>query len=145
MKVLSIAMFLFFAVSSISNTALYAQEKEDIIEDIRDVLKNNIKAGEERDMDALLATYHTQSPAYTSIKKVMEPVFENYELKYTNTYFDYIGKTGEYVVVREKYRTEKITGPYFNNNETDMVHILKQENGEWKIWASAVLGLKFLN
>jgi hypothetical protein len=139
-KLIGIILIAIFLGSS-----TYASGKEDIAQAIKAVVLKNLKATEAEDLDLVMQTIHTQSPAYVSTKQQIPPSFENFDLKYELLSLKYIGYDGEYAVVRTKQSTQKISGPAFQNNEIDMIQVFKKEADKWKFWNQAILEIKFTN
>jgi len=111
---------------------------------IEDVLKENLNAGQQENLQAMLNTVHSQSPSYLMTKQQMSAVFENFDISYKLTYYKYIGQDNDYAVARARLSSKKISGSAFKDNEVDTIHIFKKENGEWKIWSAAILDVKYL-
>ena len=111
---------------------------------IEDVLKANLNAGQQENLEAMLNTVHSQSPSYLMTKQEMIAIFDNFDISYELTYYKYIGQDNDYAVARARYTTKKISGYAFKDNEVDTIHIFKKENGEWKIWSAAILDVKYL-
>ena len=131
-----------FVLTLIINPCFANQE---IANQIKQAVIKNMDAVETENTQMMMDTIHTQSPFYLMTKQQMQPLYENYELKYELLSYEYIGITGEYATVRVIFRTSKISGPAFKDNELDVIQIFKQENGTWKLWSQANLELKFLN
>ncbi len=128
-------------------TALLASPgwAQGIEDQIKETVVRNINATESENTEAMMETIHTQSPFYLMTKQQMQPLFENYDLDYELLSYDYIGQTGEYATARVIFRTNKVSGPAFRNNELDIIQIFKQEDGMWKLWSQANLDVKFTN
>ena len=103
----------------------------------------NFRATESEDLNAVLDTMHTQSPTYSSTKQLMVSLFETYDVQYDLLSFSYVGQDGKYAIVRIKQATRKVSGPAFQNNDLDSIHVLRKENGKWKLWTTAILELKY--
>ena len=120
----------------------------DIDEDVATVIEalaiENLRATEAEDIEAVLNTMHTQSPAYSNTEKILMSLSGTYDLKYQMRLFRYIGQDGPYAIARFKFSTEKVAGPEFNNNLLDTFHIFRKEDGKWKIWSMAVLETNFI-
>lgn len=109
----------------------------------RKIIEDNLKTLNDGDVEAHMATIHSESPNFEATRDGMKETLAEYKLKFTLISCTLVGKDGEYLVVRVKQKTEKITGPAFKNNEMDMMNILKKDKGKWKIWTSAVMESKF--
>ena len=122
-------------------TSVYANAG--VENEIKAVVIENIKATQAEDVTATLKTVHTMSPVYSGTKKMLDQIFPVYDLKYTLLEYKFVGEENGYAYIRIKQLTEKINGPEFRTNELEALQVFKQENGVWKIWTQATLGVKF--
>lgn len=120
------------------------QAQNDDAAQIELLIRENLQATQDEDLERMLSTIHTQSPSYEQTKKMCAPLFEQYDLSYTLINFSYIGSDGEYAVARIKQITAKVNGPAFNNNQLDVMHVFRKENGQWKFWSQAMLEITYL-
>lgn len=123
------------STSSIAGTA----------EDIKAVVEANFKHTQAEDVNASVATMHTDSPNYQATKQVLGQLFSVYDLKYTLVSFDFVGEDSDFAYARVKQLTEKVTGPAFQNNELESLQVFKRENGQWKLWTQANLIVNLVN
>ena len=123
--------------------ATYSLDNQDVASEIQAVVIENFRATESEDLNAVLDTMHTQSPTYSSTKQLMVSLFETYDVQYDLLSFSYVGQDGKYAIVRIKQATRKVSGPAFQNNDLDSIHVLRKENGKWKLWTTAILELKY--
>lgn len=117
---------------------------EDVAEEIRQVVFENLRATQVEDMDAMLATLHSESPLYAQTEDMATVLFENYDITYELQVFRYIKQDGEYAIVRLEFSAEKLAGAEFNDNILDTIHVFRQENGDWKIWSMAILEIEYI-
>jgi hypothetical protein len=122
-----------------------AQARDGVSEAIQAVVVENLHATQAEDVDRVLKTVHTQSPSYLQTKHQLAPLFDSYELSYKLLSFSFLGMDGEYAVARVKQETKKVSGPPFQNNELDLIHVFRQEGGAWKFWSQAALEIQFTN
>ncbi len=132
------------AIVGVSVCLVIGFSDEDVAEDIKEVVFENLRATQVEDMDAMLATVHSESPNYAQTEKLAAMLFENYDLSYEVLLFRYIEQDGEYAIVRLKYSAQKLAGAEFNDNNIDTVHVFREENGEWKIWGMAILEIEYI-
>ena len=118
-------------------------KNKDVATEIETVVAENMRAVSAEDLDATLNTMHTQAPNYLSTKQTMSSLFETFDVIYDMLSFSYIGQNGEYAFARISQSTRKVSGPAFQNNNIDAIHIFRKENGEWKFWQSAILEIKY--
>ncbi len=116
----------------------------DIAGQVKATVIKNMETTQAENTAMMMSTIHTQSPYYLMTKQQMEPLFESYDLKYELISYEFIGVSGEYALARVIFRTSKVSGPAFKDNELDVIQIFKQEDGVWKFWSQASLNLKFI-
>ncbi|MGE5436215.1 MAG: hypothetical protein ACM3O3_03225 [Syntrophothermus sp.] len=125
-------LFLFLLISSTFLGCL--DDKEACIE----LVKENLKAAEEENVDAYLKTIDPNSPSYVMTKSVMTNLFNIYDLEYKLIDASVLEIDEQSAKVRVVFTTRKIKGPQFNNNKVSAVHYLTKVNDEWKINSSVV-------
>ncbi len=112
---------------------------------VKQVLEQNLVASQQEDMDAYMATMHTQSLSWIPTKQQIEMAFNNFDLTYQLDSFDYVGEDNEYAYAKIWLKTTKKSGGAFNDNKLQALVVFKQENGAWKIWSQANMQVKYLN
>jgi hypothetical protein len=112
---------------------------------LESLVTENLEATQAEDMDRMMATIHAQSPAYATTKRQTAPLFEKFDLTYEVLSFTYIGNDDKYAVARVRQATRRVAGPAFRDNELDLVHVFRQEEGEWKFWTQTILELTFID
>jgi len=117
---------------------------ENVEEAIKSVVVTNMEACQKEDTSGMMDTIHSQSMGYLETKQAMQPIFENFDLKYTMLSYKFIIQDGEYAIARVRQRTEKVSGPAFQNNELDMIQIFKKEGNAWKYWSQAILEVNYI-
>lgn len=138
-----IGLCLCLVVFSPKSENVAADTAEDIATEIKALVTENLRATEAEDIEAVLDTMHTQSPAYSNTERLLISLSETYDLKYQMQLFRYIGYDDPYAIARFEFSTEKVAGPEFNNNTLDTFHIFRKEDGKWKIWSMAILETNF--
>lgn len=141
---ITLVLCLCLVVLSPKSENVAADTDEDIAIEIKALVIENLKATEAEDIEAVLDTMHTQSPAYSNTEKLLISLSETYDLKYRMRLFRYIGQDDPYAIARLKFSTEKVAGPAFNNNVLDTFHIFRKEDGKWKIWSMTILETNFI-
>ncbi len=144
MLIMKIFYTILIAIVGVCICFVISFSDEDIAEEIRKVTFENLMATQAEDMNAMLATIHSEAPHYAQTKELSTMLFENYDLSYESLLFRYIGQDDEYGIVRWKFSTRKVAGPEFNDNTLDTIHVFRQENGNWKIWSVAILEIKYI-
>ena len=125
-------------------TFVFSQD-ENIEAELDVLVDENLRATQAEDMDAMLLTLHSDSPAFQQTKQMSEVLFPQYDIVYEKRIFRFIGLDGDYALGRFKFCASKIAGPEFQDNCLDTIHVFKQENGNWKIWSMATLEIEFTN
>ncbi len=141
---ITLVLCLWLVVLSPKSENVAADTDEDVAIELKALVIENLRATEAEDLEAVLDTMHTQSPAYSNTEKLLISLFETYDVKYQMQLFRYIGQDDPYAIARFKFSTEKVAGPEFNNNVLDTFHIFRKEDGKWKIWSMAILETNFI-
>lgn len=110
---------------------------------VKEVFAENLRATQQEDVDAIMSTMHSMSPNRAATKAQFPALFKRYDLKYELVDYSFVSLSGNYAIARVKQRTSKVKGPAFRNNIIDMLIVLKQDNGKWKLWSQAILEIKF--
>jgi hypothetical protein len=121
-------------------TALAADDK--LATTLRDVVEENVRAYDAKDVAGVQRTMDTRSAEYDPTLAALRSQFEdNLTAKLVD--FKYIGHDDEFAVARVKLRVEGPPGSAFMNNTSDQIVIFHQEGGAWKLWTDGVLGVEF--
>lgn len=112
---------------------------------IKSLVERSNRALQEENLDASINTIHSQSPSLLGVKKDLPTIFENYDLNTELVSFSFIGQDEDYAVARIKTRYIKLSGPFWQNVETDSISVYRQENDEWKYWNNVKLNTRNLN
>ncbi len=117
---------------------------DSIADDVRDVVEENIAATQSEDMTRMMKTIHSSSPSYQATMQQVPTLFQQYDLEYELTGYDFVGVTGEFAVVKVSQITRKVAGSAaFNDNELELLQAFRKENGQWKFWSQSVLNMNF--
>lgn len=116
-----------------------AEEEPAIPEDeeLFAVLEENLKAMQEKDLDKYMETIHSDSPDFASTETTMEQLFI-YDLDLELSGLAVEEKTEEEARVYYEQTSIKVDGPEFQNNLSSGVHILKPDDGVWKIFGTEI-------
>lgn len=125
-------------------TVVFSQD-ENIAAELDVLVDENLRATQAEDMDAMMFTLHSDSPAYQQTKQMTEVLFPQYDIIYEKLIFRFIGIDGDYALARFKFCATKIAGPEFQDNCIDTIHVFKEENGDWKIWSMTILEIEYTN
>lgn len=132
----------YFVAAIILVVSMHTQA--DVAADVKATVEQNLLACADENLAGMLATLHSQSPSYLSTQQAMNQVFAAYDLDYTLISFALVGADNDYAYARVKQRTEKKSGPAFQDNDIEMLQIFKREDGAWKLWTQANLAITYL-
>ncbi|WP_028303820.1 hypothetical protein [Oceanospirillum maris] len=117
---------------------------DSIADDVRDVVEENIAAIQNENMARMMKTVHSSSPSYQATMQQVPSLFQQYDLEYELTGYDFVGVTGEFAVAKVRQITRKVGGSAaFNDNELELLQAFRKEDGQWKFWSQSVLNMNF--
>lgn len=116
--------------------------QEQLVAALRQLVDRNLQAAQAEDLEAYMAQMHPQSPLFESTRRTMRVIFDRYQMDYQLMDVAFIGTDGQYAVVRARSSTRKVSGPEFRDNVTDVMHVFRQDEGQWKFWQTAVLEVR---
>lgn len=100
-------------------------------------VKQNLEAMEARNAEAVAATIHSQSPHFEKTKMLTDQLFKKYELHYELKEAAVESVARDTIRVRFVQDVVKISGPPdFKSTRTAGVHVLRREDGAWKLWST---------
>lgn len=109
------------------------------------VIQANLKAMENEDIEATMATIDPASSGYGMTREMIKVIFDQYDLKYEISGLKVIKSTDQEAEVSFTQVTRKVSGPDFRNNKIEGIHTLHKVNGAWKIYASRIVKNSFLD
>lgn len=109
------------------------------------VVKDNMLAANNKNVDEYMATIHVESPLYQSTRDTMIEIFSLYDLEFSFVEIEVIDVSGDTGEVRFIQTTRKIKGPEFNDNQVEGINTMKKYNDEWKIYHTEVLDIVYLD
>ncbi len=130
-----LAFLLLFTVSSFADEGHPRQSSNHLTDQLRRVVKAHYSAIEENRLDEAMFYYHSQSPEIENTKGIIEFGLSQYLLKTTIMDFCYGGQQGHLTLVTAKQRYLMIVGVKFIEHSVNAVYLLRQEEGNWKIWS----------
>ncbi len=114
-------------------------------EEIKKVVYDNIEALNAEDLEAAMDTVHPEIKGYEVTKEVTEYMFETYDLYYELSEFKIIELSETEAQVEVVQTSKKISGPEYTDNKVTAIHKLKKYNGEWRIYATKIKNIEYLN
>jgi hypothetical protein len=109
------------------------------------VVRAQSEALNREDMKAAADAIHPSSPGFQQTKDITAKLFSIYDLRYTLKNIKLESETADTAKVRFSQITKKISGPAFRNNRIDGIHILKKDDGRWKIYDTQTIKIEFLD
>jgi hypothetical protein len=134
----------FAALTLVIVGAPLASATEPLDASIREVVAGNVAAYDREDAAATMGFVHTKSPDYESTRDALAEQFAAHDVTTELVGFTLMGHDDEFVVARVKVKSTAAAGSGFTNNVTDAIVIFHQENGAWKLWDEAILGVQLL-
>lgn len=110
----------------------------------KEVVKENARALENEDMDAMKATLHPESPKYDQTVAQVRQIFQEYDLTY-DVEVESVEVDGEEARVDVVQTTRKESGPAFRDNKMWATHVLRKYQGEWRIYDTQVDDVEYLD
>ena len=104
------------------------------------VSKDQIEAFNRADVAATMAFAHTKSPTYDDAEAMLTEYFKDQKLKAEQVSFQYIGHDDEFALARVKVKVTSPGTEDFQPTVTDTVMLFHQENRDWKVWDSFLIG-----
>lgn len=110
------------------------------------VIQENLRAMEQEKVDAVMATIHPRAAAYQSTQEFARMMFEEVDVKYQLSDLKVVSATPEEARVSFVQRMEKAGGPgEFRDNIVHGVHLLRPDQGKWKIYGTVSVKVTDLN
>lgn len=114
------------------------------MDQIMAAVRANIEAVNTRDLNAVIAVIHPDSPGLRDMRNTAEELFKKFELRSTLKEIAVESVAGDEAKVRFSQTTEKVSGPGFQNNRVDGVHTLRKHDGQWKLYSTEVTNIAYL-
>jgi hypothetical protein len=114
-------------------------------EEITNVIYENIRASNNENLAAYMATIHTNSPYYDTTEEMLQTVFGDYDLSYFVSYVEVIELSNREAVVSFVLTTRRIRGGPFSDNRVTGEWTLRPEDGVWKIYDQKVSDVEYLD
>jgi PBP1b-binding outer membrane lipoprotein LpoB len=104
------------------------------------VIKENVAATAAEDKERVLNTITQDSPQRRSTINGMDYVFANFDMEFDLEEIEVLEVTNDEAKVYYMQTTRAIKGEGFAPTRATGIHILKKENGNWKIFKTEYLG-----
>ena len=103
------------------------------------MIRENIAATQAKDKERVLKTIHKDCPQLRSTIQGMDFVFANYDMVFELEKIEVIELSGEDAKVYYMQTTRAIRGQGYPPTRATGIHIMKKENGKWKIFKTEYL------
>jgi type IV secretory pathway VirJ component len=110
-----------------------------IAAEIISVIRENIAATQAKDKERVLKTIHKDCPQLRSTIQGMDYVFANFDMIFDLEKIEVIELSGEDAKVYYMQTTRAIRGQGYPPTRSTGIHIMKKENGKWKIFKTEYL------
>jgi hypothetical protein len=132
----------FVATASTIEITGTTANKEDT-EECLELLKANLKAVNEKDVDAYVETLVSSAREETAAE--MKTFFENYDIKNTLLKFNVVRTDNNTILVETKQKSINLGTNEYKNHITYAQHTFITENGKWKIAQTAMTDTEFID
>ncbi len=124
-----------------SQQTIEKQENIDpkIAAELTAVIRENIAATEAKDKDRVLKTIHKDCPQLRSTIQGMDYVFANFDLKFNLEQVEVLEVSDEDAKVYYMQTTRAVRGEGFPPTRASGIHLMKKEDGKWKIFKTEYL------
>ena len=109
-------------------------------QEIISVINENLAATQAEDKERVLKTIHKDSPQMRSTVQGMDYVFDHYDMVYNLEKAEVIEVNDQEAKVYYVQTTQARSGQGFQPMRAAGIHILKKEDGKWKIFKTEYLG-----
>lgn len=125
---------------------VYAENKkhDDHFKRALETLEKYLEAINENKLEETMSMLHKNSPAQLPTRHAIGPLMSTYKLYHRILDPEYIGADKDYLYLRMKQKTRKLNGPEFQNNISDVLVAMRQDEGVWKIWSIMPLETTFI-
>jgi hypothetical protein len=103
------------------------------------VIKENIAATQAKDKERVLKTIHKDCPQRSSTIQGMDFVFANYDMVFNLEEIEVIELSADDAKVYYKQTTRATRGEGYPPTRATGIHLMKKENGKWKIFKTEYL------
>ncbi len=108
------------------------------------VIYANAKYMAEENLSASMNTIHPDSPIYENTAKLVQEIFNQFDLKYEIESLEILEETEQEAKVRFVQLTRKVAGNDFTDNRLTGIHTLKKDGNSWKIFSTVSEDMEYL-
>lgn len=114
-------------------------------EEVIRVVKDNLNAMNDEDVDAYMESISASSDLFEATKQQMQAIFSMYDLEVSIEEIEVIEVNDTDAKVRVKQKTINNNDADFQTNVTTAVHTLSKVDGEWKIVMTSIENTEFMD
>lgn len=147
--VLTFSLFILFILSACTAENTSQSILQDIdnpeIEAVKELLIDNLKYAENKNIEGYLSTIPVDSHAET--REVMEEFFNTYTVKHTLLEFEVVEVLEDEIVAKARQKTEEVVDSdesEYKSHIAETLHVFQRIESEWKITDSSVTDITFI-
>lgn len=123
-----------------------AEKDQEAVSAIEKVIRLNLEATENEEVDKMMATIHPDSPIREGTRRMTTVITRSYDLDYELNEVEVLDVGAKEAKVHFVQTTKKISGPQFRDNRITGVHTLRKDKaGNWKLWNTKPQNNEFLD
>jgi hypothetical protein len=108
------------------------------------IIKANMKAFQEKNVDNYMATISPKTPGYESTGKMMAQLFQVYDFKVELKDLKVVSQDTMEAKVTFTQIMKKVKGPDFKDNQIEGIHTLINSDSGWQIYNTEIKAIKYL-
>lgn len=108
------------------------------------VIYANAKYMAEENLSAAMNTIHPESPVFENTRKLVQEIFDQFDLNYEIKSLEILEETEEEAKVRFVQLTRKVAGNDFADNRMTGIHTLRKDGNFWKIFSTVSEDMEYL-
>jgi uncharacterized protein YchJ len=108
------------------------------------VIYANAKYMAEENLSAVMNTIHPESPVFENTRKLIQEIFNQFDLNYKIERLEILEENQEEARVRFVQVTRKVAGNDFTDNRMKGIHTLMKDGDSWKIFSTVSEDMEYL-
>jgi uncharacterized protein YchJ len=108
------------------------------------VIYANAKYMAEENLSAVMSTIHPESPVFENTRKLIQEIFNQFDLNYKIERLEILEENQEEARVRFVQVTRKVAGNDFTDNRMKGIHTLMKDGDSWKIFSTVSEDMEYL-
>ena len=123
MKIILLILTSLLAFNALANEAAIRKELQKYVEGLN-----------KRNLPEVTSSFHSESPQLAPLTQSLQQNFKHYDISIEMKEIDYVGKSGDYAVVRVTSQSVRKSGAPFIDNQSTTFYFFKIDDDNWKIW-----------